>query len=392
MMTGFFPAKQEKKLAGFLNTFTAWFEISDPVPGDDVPVAFSNSPFAKLFEPILKLYALPGYAELDPTPFFAPFLMLFVGLCVGDVAYGLVIFLGALIAFFKAPKAFRPFASLLMVLGTSTIGAGLLLNGFFCVTIFGGPGAPSPSIFPSGAKYALFTAISTGKTTVYPMMSFALMIGFLQLMLAFVIRIVNKICTSGVPGAMVPLSFILFTIGSLTWGAHDNLLNLGIGQFTVSGVQFGAVFLAIPRLIGQIMFFAAFPLNIFFSNMDKKGGERVTMIIVDLYNGLTGIFGNILSYMRLFALGLTGGLLGGVFNMLAMSFITGKDGTIHWFSPFIIASVLLLVAGHALNFCLAIIGAGVHPLRLTFVEFLQNLDYSWSGKPYKPLARQRPLV
>jgi len=387
-LVGWLPASQEKKVRNFLSGFTAWSEISDPLPTDEVPVAVRNNAFARLFEPILKMYALPGYVEIDPTPFFAPFTMLFVGLCIGDVAYGTILLAGALFAWFKAPAAFKPFAMLVLILGASTIVSGMLLNGFFGITIFGGRGVSGFSIFPSGARYALFTPLATDRGTIYPMMSFSLLIGFLQLMLAFFLRIVNKIRIGGWKPAMVPLSFLLFSFGGLSSAAHINLLNLGIGSFAVCGICFGALLLMIPKTAAMIMFFSAFPLNILFSNMDKKGGDRVIMTIVDLYNNMiSGIFGNILSYMRLFALGLTGGLLGGVFNQLAMMFITGKDGSVHWLSPLLPFTVLVLVAGHSLNFALCLVGAGVHPLRLTYVEFLQNLDLSWSGKPYKPLAK-----
>jgi len=386
-LSGWLPAKNTAEVGQKLSGFKAWYEISDPGQGEEPPVHFKNDAFSRLFEPILKLYSLPGYKEIDPTPFFAPFLMLFVGLCVGDMAYGLIILIASLIVYFSVKKPVKPFAALGIVLGASIMACGFLLNSFFCVTLLGNPANPGPSIFRTGSYLAIFSPFPGKTGTIYPMMSFALLIGFFQLMLAFVVRIFNKVRTSGLSGAAVPISFILITLGGLSYMAHTNTMNLGVANFAVSGIKFGSLLLLIPKTAALVMLAVAVPLNVIFSNNDKKGGVRWTMVFVDFYNGVTGIMGNILSYMRLFALGLTGGLLGGVFNSLAMGFITRPDGTVNFLSPFIVFSVILMVFGHTLNFLLAIIGAGVHPLRLTFVEFLQNLDYSWGGKPYKPLKK-----
>jgi len=94
-----------------------------------------------------------------------------------------------------------------------------------------------------------------------------------------------------------------------------------------------------------------------------------------------------ISYIRLFALGLTGGLLAMTFNNLALGFITSDAGVVNWASPMVVFTILLLIVGHALNFALAFVGAFVHPLRLTFVEFYQTLQFSGGGNEYRPLRR-----
>jgi V/A-type H+-transporting ATPase subunit I len=381
-LTGWFPAKSVKALETRLATEKIWFGISEPAAEDNPPVHVENNWFAKKFEFLLKMYALPGYRELDPTPLFAPFFVLFVGLCMGDVAYGSVILLVSILLAILLPKPIKWFGALGAILGVSVILSGAILNSFFGLTLFGGDGVPGPTVLPFGGKYAFFTAVN-GK---YPMMSFALLIGFVQLLLAFILRIINKIRTSGLKAAAVPLSYVLILIGFLSWAANVNFLKLGWANFSVSGVPFGKLLLYIPATAGLIMMAVAVPLNVVFSNADKKGGERWTMVFIDFYNGVTGLLSSILSYIRLFALGLTGGLLGAAFNQLALMPIT-RDGAIHWLSPGVIATVLILVMGHSLNFLLAIIGSFVHPLRLTYVEFLQNMDFAWSGRPYKPLAK-----
>jgi V/A-type H+/Na+-transporting ATPase subunit I len=111
------------------------------------------------------------------------------------------------------------------------------------------------------------------------------------------------------------------------------------------------------------------------------------LFIWEAYNLVSGILGNILSYLRLFALGLSGGLLGTAFNYIAFMMITGSDKQIHYGSPMIVFTILILVAGHSLNLVLSMIGSFVHPLRLTFVEFYCNVNFKGNGKPYTPFMR-----
>ena len=127
--------------------FSAWYKISEPEPGETVPIKVKNGPFSRLFEPIMKIYSFPDYWELDPTPFFAPFFMIFVGLCLGDLGYGLILTAAGLIGTFLAPKKVRPLTLLITVLGLSTATAGILLNGFFGHTIFGGEGIAEGSAY-----------------------------------------------------------------------------------------------------------------------------------------------------------------------------------------------------------------------------------------------------
>ncbi|MCX5900647.1 MAG: hypothetical protein NTX06_07930, partial [Proteobacteria bacterium] len=179
-LTGWLPAEKEKSLAVFLDRFSAWYSFNDPAPEDDVPVLLKNNAFTRLFEPITKLFSLPVYSEVDPTPFFAPFFSLYVGLCMADMGYGAIIISAAAIAFRYGAVGYRPYFKLLMVLGGSTMLGGMLLNSFFGMTVFGSPGVPV-GIIPWGAPYfAPLTPQPGLRGTVFPMMSFALLLGFLQ--------------------------------------------------------------------------------------------------------------------------------------------------------------------------------------------------------------------
>jgi V/A-type H+-transporting ATPase subunit I len=94
-----------------------------------------------------------------------------------------------------------------------------------------------------------------------------------------------------------------------------------------------------------------------------------------------------LSYLRLFALGLAGGLLGAAFNQIAFMFIITKEGTLNYASPLIICTILILIIGHTLNFILAALGSFVHPLRLTFVEFYNNVVFKGGGQAFRPFSK-----
>ena len=388
-LTGWCPAERERDIASFLKRFSAWFEFTDPSPGDEVPVLLKNGPFSRLFEPITRLFSLPDYYETDPTPFFAPFFSLYVGLCIGDVGYGLLIALASYIALrkIKNPRA-KPFCIMMMLFGGTTILGGMLLNTCFGRTLFGGPGVPEgTAFFKQGAQF--FSPLSPTESErglTYPMMNFALLLGFLQVMLALVLRTVNSVRQGGLLFGLHPLSYLLCLCGGLVWAAHENFMNLDIASFTVGPARVGILLLAVPEAFGTILFWTGITLLFLFNNPDKRLPVRLPLGLWELYGFATGILGDILSYMRLFALGLSSGLLGASFNKLALMLVT-KAGVIQYVSPLMVVSVLLLVLGHALNLLLSMVGAFVHPLRLTFVEFYKNLGFKGGGKPYEPLAR-----
>ncbi|NLZ74228.1 MAG: V-type ATP synthase subunit I, partial [Bacteroidales bacterium] len=138
VLQGWLPEERVQDASEYLNKEQAYYEITNPTPDDDVPIKLNNNRFAKLFEPILELYMLPKYNELDLTPFFAPFFMIFFGLCLGDSGYGLFLVVAA--ALFKVfAKNIKPqiktILSLLQVMGASTFFCGLLSGSFFGVSL-----------------------------------------------------------------------------------------------------------------------------------------------------------------------------------------------------------------------------------------------------------------
>ncbi|MCX8042792.1 MAG: hypothetical protein N3B18_01540 [Desulfobacterota bacterium] len=388
-ITGWCPAAQEKKVAAFLKRFSAWCAFSEPGPDDDVPVLLQNGPVARLFEPITRLYMLPHYRELDPTPLFAPFFTLFVGLCIGDVAYGAIMMLAAVFAYCRVSPALRQYAILFGIFGAMTCVCGFMLNSFFGQTMFGGPGiAPDTALFPEGSRYCLLSPYKNEAGVIeFPAMSFSLLLGFLQLMIAMTVQAVVFIRQGKTRDGCRPLSYIVMLLGMLIWGAHAKAFGLDIGAFSIGQWHAGALLLAMPAGVGQALLAVGVMVLLLSAGHGARAYLRPVLGLWDLYQFLTGLLGDMLSYIRLFALGLCSGLLGSTFNGMALGIV--KDGeAVNLLTPWIIGAVLLLVLGHCLNFSLSLVGAFVHPLRLTFVEFFKNLGFAWGGKPFTPFCKE----
>jgi V/A-type H+-transporting ATPase subunit I len=387
-MTGWLPARRQKDVASFLDKYTAWYRIEGAAPGDEVPVKLRNGAYSRMFETITNIYSLPVYFEVDPTPFFAPFFMMFVGLCLGDLGYGLIVTaLGAIMAV-RAKPGKRGLFVMVTMLGISTAVAGILLNSFFGCVIFGGPGiAPGTSLFPSGADiFSPLGQVEGAQGPVFPMMSFALVIGVIQVLLGMALRAVNQFRDGGWQGCLMPISTMLILAGLIVWGAQVNFLDLGMNSLVIGPLKIGAFLTALPRLSGPSMLWGGVVLLLLFNNPSLKLFWRPLMGLWEIYQLAGGLISNLLSYLRLFALGLSGGLLGAAFNQIAFMFIL-KDGKPEWATPMAVFTVLLLVVGHSINIGLSAIGSFVHPLRLTFVEFYSNVGFKGGGRIYTPLSR-----
>jgi len=387
-LSGWVPDDKVDNVKAFFETHPVYFSFRDPLPNEDVPVKLKNSKFSRLFEPITGIYSLPDYSELDITPFMAPFFTIFFGLCLGDAGYGGLLLLGCLIAGKKLPAKMKPVLSLMTILSISTIISGILLNSFFGQAIFGGPGVNN-AFFSYGVKtFSPLSPIDNGaKGTVFPGMSLAILLGFIQLLFGMGLKSYIGIQIGGFKYGIQPLASMLMILGFVVWAAHADLLGLGFPTFSVGPLLIGKVLVAIPLAVAYALMIVGLLLFFTFNNLDKKAFLRPLLGLYELYNFASGLLGNILSYLRLFALGLAGGLLGGAFNQIAFMFITTADGKINYASAGIIGTILVLIIGHGLNLGLSLIGPFVHPLRLTFVEFYGAIGFKGGSKAYKPFAK-----
>lgn len=353
VLRGWIPAKKQDELQAAFANSGAWFEFADPQPDDEIPICLKNNRFFKLFEMFTELYMLPKYNELDLTPFLAPFYILFFGLCLGDSGYGLFITLGVLaIKFFKKDlsQGMKATMNLLLILGLSAFFCGLLSGAFFGFNLY-------------DLNVPLFDRIGNAvHLDNSQMFNLSLILGFIQIIFGMCLKAYNRTIQFG-------FRYSLSTIGWMMV-----ILSL-------------AVILLLPAYSGIAKWFtiAGFVLAFCYNNPARYAKNPATGFLInvgtglwDAYNTATGMLGDMLSYVRLFALGLSGGILATVFDSLATGL--APDNAI--LGP--IVMVLIFVVGHALNMFMNVLGAFVHPMRLTFVEFFKNAGYEGGGSAYTP--------
>lgn len=339
------PVDKAAALEGLLNQQELLWEGGRPGPADEVPILLNNKRFSRLFHPIGDLFALPSYQEMDLTPFFAPFFTLFFGMCLGDVGYGLVM-VAALWFFRKHPAlaAQKGVVRLGLILGSAAVGFGLVTG-----TVFGASLADWPAL----------AEIKSIFLDVNELFALSLLIGIAQILFAMGLRVYNR---------------------SRMYGFQYGLSTLG----WMLGIVSGGLLYLMPAwaMLGKLGIWCGVALILLFSDPDKKLLGRLGLGLWELY-GITGLFGDVLSYVRLFALGLSSGILGLVINNVAFSLLEGPP-VIGWL---LFAAVLLV--GHGLNLAIATLSAFVHPVRLTFVEFYKNAGFLGGGKAYQPFRKSK---
>jgi len=329
--------------------FYQQLEIQDE---DKVPIKLKNNRFAKLYEPITNMYSLPNYSEIDPTPFLAPFFMLFFGLCFGDGGYGLIILLLCTILKRKASESVKPYLSLFQWLGGMTIVIGTLTGSFFGISLVDVP------LFHSVKDYFLSSD---------NLMTLSIVIGIIHILYAKTIGAYKVKMQRGIKYSIASFAWV-FIIAALACVFGLPMLDIHLPDI-VSYILYGIA--AVGGLV--ILFYNSPGKNIF---MNFGSG------LWNTYNTVFGLLGDVLSYIRLFAVGLTGSILGGVFNSLADSMTEGLPGAARF-----ICMLLILLVGHGLNFGLCMISSLVHPVRLIFVEYYKNSEFEGGGKQYVPFKK-----
>jgi V/A-type H+/Na+-transporting ATPase subunit I len=342
---GWIPANKTEELNQLLQSQSVYFESAEPLEEDDVPILLKNNWFIRLFEPIGDLYTLPKYKELDITVFFGPFFLLFFGFCLGDVGYGLLILFATIYFKKKVSPSIKPILTLGMVLGISTIVMGVFSGTFFGINLL-----ETDFLFFPSLRFAMLDSKQ--------LMTLSLVIGFIQIIFGMSVKAANQIIFSGLRSALATLGWI-FLIVSLVANYY-----LTHAIFNTTGIIFIAV---------------SFPFIFLLNSPGKNIFINFGLGLWDSYGMATGILGDVLSYIRLFALGLSSAVLGSVFNQMALQ--VGHTG-IPVLSQFFM--VLILVFGHSLNLGLSALGSFVHPLRLTFVEFYKNAGFAGGGIKYNP--------
>jgi V/A-type H+-transporting ATPase subunit I len=323
--------------------------FEDPEAAEEPPIQLHNSRLISWFEPLLEAFQLPKYREPDPTFLFAPFMALFFGFCLGDMAYGVLLFLGATWLHRKLGatadvwhKSFR----LMQLLGGMTV-----LVGFLTGSVFGYP------LYEIGAFQQL--GLTSDKLLFFlskdPQNFFyaALIFGAVQLGLGIVVRLVMHLKKRQFQRALATTGWLLLLPAVPLWVAMD------LKQ---------PFFVA----LGLIVLFKS-PGNL----LHRFGGG-----LWGLYEWVLGLFGDIMSYLRIFGLGLSSGIIAQVINTIAWMMFEG--GSVGGY----IGGVLILFIGHTFNFAMAVLGSTVHSARLQFLEYFGKF-FEGGGQPFRPFARTK---
>lgn len=352
LLEGFVPTEEAPAMEIALEKEGYYFQELDIQDGDRVPIKLKNNKFNRLYEPITKMFSLPNYTEFDPTPLFAPFFMLFFGLCFGDGGYGLLVLLACSFFKRKVNPDFKPYLTLFQYLGLAAIIVGTCTGSFFGIAL---------ADVPALSKVKDYFVSSDN------LMTFSIVIGLVQIIFGKTVAAFKMKAQKGVKYSIAPFAWV-FVITALALAFGLPMLNLQLPE-TVKTVFIGIA------VIGLVV---AYLYNSPGKNIFLNFGTGLW----NTYNMASGLLGDTLSYIRLFAIGLTGAILGGVFNQLAVDMTEGMNIVLR-----AVCMLLILLVGHAINIGLCTISSLVHPLRLIFVEYYKNAEFEGGGKEYRPFKK-----
>ncbi len=374
MLEGWMPAEKETELSHVFEDYTCAYETRDPLPEEypDVPVKLKNNRVTDGLNMVTNMYSLPAYGTVDPNPLMAPFFIIFFGLMFADIGYGVLMIVAALFALakIKPQEGSLSFCRLLLWGGIATTIAGFLTGGLFS-------DAPkqiydvycaSKGIEPTWQ--GLPRLFSPTEDSILVLVG-SLILGWLHLNTGMVVSFVQKWKHGDKADAIWEEgSQWVLLIGAVIFA----LKKLNVVPAIPDAVALGALIIGVAMLL-------------FGAGRNAKGFGKVTAAFGCIYNTATGWFGDILSYSRIMALMLAGGVVGQVFNTVAI--MPAKNSGINVFT--VIAFLVIFLLGHAMNFGLNLLGCYVHDLRLQCLEFFGKF-YQDGGKPFKPLKLSGKFV
>ena len=362
LMEGWVPVENENEVQKMLDESGVYYEMRLAEKEDNAPIKLKNNKITRLFELLTRMYGMPDYGEFDPTPLFAPFYALFFGMCVGDGGYGIFIILLGLYLKKKVSKSMAGLLNLLITLGVATTIVGAIFNTFF-----------GASITNLDLPEWMNSLIITGKwdgTAYDKTMVIALLVGMFHICFAMSVKAIGATVRYGFKNALADWGWLLLVGGSVVVAT---LTYLGVLDMEASKM--------ILIGIGGVSAIGIYLLN----NIRRNVFSNIGAGLWDTYNMATGLMGDLLSYLRLYALGLAGGMLGGVFNDLGGQ-LRDSMGDFLFGIPGWICFGLIFVFGHGLNIALSCLSGYVHSIRLTFVEYFKNSGYDGKGVAYNPFS------
>jgi V/A-type H+-transporting ATPase subunit I len=329
-----------------------------PAKGEEIPVEIENKRLVRPFEVVTRLYGMPQHFNLDPTAFLAPFFAVFFGMCIADAGYGLLM-LALLALFIIKMQGDKKLLYMLALCAIASVLVGALTGGWF------GDGIQKfiPALGPLRERMMWFDPFKN------PMLFFGLAVGlgYFQLITGLVIAFFHNICRK---------DFITAICNQLTWIVMLNSIVLfGASKAGMIPAELGRVF-GYTALIPAVMIFL-------FSHREGSIGARLGM---GFYNLFSSVFylGDVLSYLRLMALGMVGAGLAMAINVIAK--ISGNIPVVGF-----VVTILILIGGHVFNMLLAVLSAFVHTLRLQYVEFFPKFLVG-GGREFKPLTKQYEYI
>ena len=379
-LVGFLPAEDLGKLQTMARE-NAWGLLAeDPTEEDDAPTKLQNNKFVSLVYPLTDfLGSVPGYFEPDISGWFLAFIMIFVGIIFGDGGYGLLICgiaAAMMIKNRREKQAIAPIAWLLLLFGAVTVVWGTVTCSWFGL---------APEVLPVWLQnlsvpvlsnvysdkiwYPFWTGGEAGLTTSQNVQIFCFTIALIHLLIAHI---------SGARGNRGSLK-ILGDIGSILEliGMYYVVLSMVVNgavfglDLVVSGIPVGTISISLV-IIG-------FAVNFIFGNYEKSILQSVLDSLKDIVSmllGVVNVFSDIVSYIRLWAVGLAGAAISSTVNEMVSPLLG------HFI--FIIFAVVVLVFGHGLNMILNVLSVIVHGIRLNTLEFSTHIGLSWSGHKYEP--------
>ncbi|MCQ2119769.1 MAG: hypothetical protein MJY84_07590 [Bacteroidales bacterium] len=352
---GFAPTKDTEVLDKVFDGMgVIWFK-EDAVKADNPPIQFKGNRLTRMFTVLTDMYGRPVYDEFDPTPYISIFFTLFFAMCMGDAGYGLMLLAIGL----GAKKMLGNLAPLVTFLGGATVVMGIILHTFF------GMDLSTAAWVPQWMKSCMIKGQVAGYDA---QMLFSILIGVVHISIAMVLKAVYSVRRSGLKGSLGSLGWTLLIVGGVV-----------VAAFALLGVISSSVTKVIVIVLGIISAAGIF----LFNDPDRSIFKNIGSGLYETYNTVTGLLGDVLSYLRLYALGLAGGMLGNAFNSLGTSLIQDKMTAVG-----LASCILILVLGHVLNLAMCCLGAFVHPLRLNFLEFFKNSGYEGTGRIYSPLTSE----
>lgn len=365
VFTGFAPVENDAELVEAFDKMGVLYIKEDAAQEDNPPIKLRNNWFTRQFECFTEMYGMPVYSEFDPTPILAPFYLLFFAMCLGDAGYGIVLLLFGLMlnkGWLKVGM-FDGLGNIIALLGAGTMVVGTVLGTFF------GIGMHDASWVPEWMKNLMIVGDVDvpGVGVLNIQMLLAMGIGIFHICVAMTVKAICYTKRFGWKENIATWGWLILIVGGVLTG----LLALG-KLLSPEAIKWALI------IIGAVSALAIY----IFNTPGRNPLINVGAGLWDTYNMATGILGDVLSYLRLFALGLAGGMLGQAFNNLALS-VKG-DAVMTWV-PF----VLILIVGHVINILLSSLGAFVHPMRLTFMEYFKNAGYEGKGSSYNPLTTNK---